>query len=441
MPLKLILDPSGIVEPAARAKDALDRIALGAQQAQDKLKGATPEVQKQAAAYDALRLKLDGAYAAEKQYAAAVDTVNLAVKSGLASQEQANQILDQARAKYLGVAVASEQAAAGAVAGRIAQNEANAIMARGASGANLFAGASRNLGQQLSQVGQQTMVTGNFIQALAIQLPDIGLAFGSIGIAVGLFAGIALPLLASAFGKARDTVNQAQDALDAYGNSFQALRDDMSAATALQNDYVAAVQSGNAKVIAAIQQEAGVRKALTALDLADAVAKKEAAKTAQDAEAAVIVASAAAQDKMVAQVKKLYDAQELQRQASAKGLSASGVDYQSQLDAAQGLLEKQTAELNEQLKLHERSSLEYQLINAQVAQLQGRMEDINALQAAIADGTAPIAGGLERVNSAISSFASRLTDGVSAMGALISSQPGGGWLQTAISRRGRARRA
>jgi len=58
----------------------------------------------------------------------------------------------------------------------------------------------RGVSQQLSQVGQQTMATGNFVQALAIQLPDIGIGFGAIGAAAGLLAGIALPLLMSAFG-------------------------------------------------------------------------------------------------------------------------------------------------------------------------------------------------------------------------------------------------
>jgi hypothetical protein len=62
----------------------------------------------------------------------------------------------------------------------------------------------RGAAQQLSQVGQQTMATGNFVQALAIQLPDLGLAFGAAGAAAGLLAGIALPLLISAFGGASE---------------------------------------------------------------------------------------------------------------------------------------------------------------------------------------------------------------------------------------------
>lgn len=67
----------------------------------------------------------------------------------------------------------------------------------GAAAGN-FSNVARGAAQQLSQVGQQTMATGNFIQALAIQLPDLGLAFGAVGAAVGLVAGVALPLLIGA---------------------------------------------------------------------------------------------------------------------------------------------------------------------------------------------------------------------------------------------------
>jgi len=45
---------------------------------------------------------------------------------------------------------------------------------------------------QLSQVAQQASVTGNWLQALAIQLPDLALGFGPIGIAAGAAAGAIL---------------------------------------------------------------------------------------------------------------------------------------------------------------------------------------------------------------------------------------------------------
>lgn len=81
-------------------------------------------------------------------------------------------------------------------------------------GAGKFANSIRGVTQQLSQVGQQTMATGNFLQALAIQLPDIGLAFGAVGTAVGLVAGVALPMVINAMTSTGAEVVKFSDTLD-----------------------------------------------------------------------------------------------------------------------------------------------------------------------------------------------------------------------------------
>lgn len=70
-------------------------------------------------------------------------------------------------------------------------------LAKGMSGANLFA--IRNFGQQLSQVGQQGAVSGDYLRALLIQLPDMAIGFGTAGIAVGVLAS-ALPAAISLVG-------------------------------------------------------------------------------------------------------------------------------------------------------------------------------------------------------------------------------------------------
>lgn len=80
------------------------------------------------------------------------------------------------------------------------------------------------MAQQLSQVGQQTMVTGNFVQALAIQLPDIGLAFGAVGAAAGLLAGIALPLLVSAFSSTSEKAVALAEATKELAEATEAFR-------------------------------------------------------------------------------------------------------------------------------------------------------------------------------------------------------------------------
>jgi hypothetical protein len=74
--------------------------------------------------------------------------------------------------------------------------------AMGGSGGGL-----RNAALQLNQVGQQAMATGNFVQALSIQLPDLLLGFGTFGIAAGLAAGALLPLIANMVNAGNESVS------------------------------------------------------------------------------------------------------------------------------------------------------------------------------------------------------------------------------------------
>lgn len=53
---------------------------------------------------------------------------------------------------------------------------------------------ARYMAMQLSQVGQQYAAGGDIVRALAIQLPDLTLGFGAVGIAAGVAAGALLPL-------------------------------------------------------------------------------------------------------------------------------------------------------------------------------------------------------------------------------------------------------
>jgi hypothetical protein len=109
-----------------------------------------------------------------------------------------------------------------------------AATSKGSLGAGMSAGGqqSRMLAMQLSQVAQQASATGNFVQALAIQLPDMAMGFGAVGIAAGVLASVTLPLLASAFGgtsqeqaaaaEAANRLKEAWDALAEAGRATQA---------------------------------------------------------------------------------------------------------------------------------------------------------------------------------------------------------------------------
>lgn len=81
---------------------------------------------------------------------------------------------------------------------------------------------SRMMAQQLSQVAQQASATGNWVQALAIQLPDMALGFGAVGIAAGILASVTLPLLASAFGSTGAEAKAVADAVSAFDEAAQA---------------------------------------------------------------------------------------------------------------------------------------------------------------------------------------------------------------------------
>ena len=68
-------------------------------------------------------------------------------------------------------------------------------MATAEVGGKKFGNSMRQASMQLSQVAQQGSVTGNYLQALAIQLPDLALGFGTVGIIAGALAGsLAMPL-------------------------------------------------------------------------------------------------------------------------------------------------------------------------------------------------------------------------------------------------------
>ena len=155
------------------------------------------------AALDGVKTELAAVGTAAK--AASVD----GAKIGSALQQGANQAekaVSALASEVLGVETAAKGASPQLAAfGR----EMTAVGTGSALGGN----GARMLAMQLSQVGQQTMATGNFVQALAIQLPDIGLAFGAVGTAVGLLAGVALPVLMSAFGGTSGTAKTLDEGL------------------------------------------------------------------------------------------------------------------------------------------------------------------------------------------------------------------------------------
>lgn len=82
---------------------------------------------------------------------------------------------------------------------------------------------SRMMAMQLSQVAQQASATGNWVQALAIQLPDMALGFGAAGIAAGILASVTLPALVGWLSSSGAEATIAAEATMRLADAYKAL--------------------------------------------------------------------------------------------------------------------------------------------------------------------------------------------------------------------------
>ena len=168
------------------------------------------ELNRQAASFDALRASVDPAFAATQRYQAAVLQAEAAVKSGIVSQSEANAVLKMAEARY-GMAAAGMGAVDGKAKGMFASV--------GGSGMVM-----KNLAFQLNQIGQQGAITGNYLGALSIQLPDMLAAFGFAGVLIGGATAVLGPFVLSLFDTGNAAKN-AEDRLEGLMGALSAYRD------------------------------------------------------------------------------------------------------------------------------------------------------------------------------------------------------------------------
>ncbi|WP_299734650.1 hypothetical protein [uncultured Roseobacter sp.] len=111
-------------------------------------------------------------------------------------------------------------------------DRASKSVARGASGAT---NGLRQMSLQLSQVGQQGAATGNYLQALAIQLPDLALGFGTFGILAGAAAGSLLSMSGSLLESA-DSAEELESAIKSLQSLSSDLRDTLRLVTSDVSD-------------------------------------------------------------------------------------------------------------------------------------------------------------------------------------------------------------
>lgn len=86
-----------------------------------------------------------------------------------------------------------------------------------------FGNSARQASMQLSQVAQQGSVTGNYLQALAIQLPDLMLGFGTLGILIGAAAGALAVFFVNAARKAGNASNDLKEEIDGLAGEYEDL--------------------------------------------------------------------------------------------------------------------------------------------------------------------------------------------------------------------------
>lgn len=180
----------------------------------------------------------------------------------------------------LGIKVTSETAVKAASdldkmtvsAGRadVAVDRVGVASGKMAKGMGAGAHQSKMVAMQLSQVAQQSMATGNFVQALAIQLPDMALGFGTIGIAAGVLAGVALPLIVSMFGSTSSSAAETAKTLEALAEKTQIYATAAAAARAPTAELAATYGT-----LAVAAREA--LEAMAAVTLVDAIAATNAA--------------------------------------------------------------------------------------------------------------------------------------------------------------------
>ncbi len=372
------------------------------QAATDALAGATAAAAERVrAGYEAMRGGLDPLYASSKRYESALEMVNAALDAGVIKQGEANAVMAMAEARFLKVGQVASTAG-GQVAQMGTQHRNTGFMVQ-------------NAAFQISDFAVQVGMGTSAMRAASQQLPQLLGGFGMWGAVIGgavAVLGALLPVLLNT----SDALVDATKANDAFGKTLGALQSDLSAATSLQNEYVQAVVSGNADIIAAVKLEAAAREALLKLDQ---IAAEDARKTSQQTKDNALIEQQAAQNQVDARTKQIE--------------SFKKAGDSNDLVAAQGFLKAEENTLADINKRVAQISAEWDLHNAQLDLTNAKLRINGDILQQIADGTAKIPDGVHNAANAASLLADYFAAAKDALVALVNAQPGAGWLSGAIS--------
>jgi hypothetical protein len=192
-------------------KQAFMGINEGQKSAQQSAAVFTTAIEKERQSFDHLRASIDPTFAAARKFEQQQERVNNAVRLGAVTQAEAAEALAQSRLQY---------------------ESFDRIMGRAGQAANNNSYIYQNMARQINQVGQQGLVTGDYLTALSVQLPDILGSFASLPLIIG---GAAFAVGASFLPK----LFEGKDAVKEF-------KEEMSELTKATNDYVAAVDAASA---------------------------------------------------------------------------------------------------------------------------------------------------------------------------------------------------
>lgn len=160
----------------------------------------------------------------------ATDVARLAMQIDVTGARRAQSALDAVRSGSVKLTRATEA--------QIAQSRRLSSTFRAQAEATRFVGRQtrlvggnfRNIAQQLNQVAQQGAATGNFFQALAIQLPDLVAGMGPLGILLGGLAGGFAALALSS--------QESEESISELADKTKELVTELGRATDLQRQFI-----------------------------------------------------------------------------------------------------------------------------------------------------------------------------------------------------------
>lgn len=193
----------------------VDRASRGAAESARAFGAATDSAGDQV---ERLRLQIDPLYAAQQRLSSQTDLVALAFRRGEIPLELHDQMLEQLQGEYRRTAVAQGVMVQGT-------GQTSAAMRLLGVNAQQAQQGMRMLPFQLNQMAQMGAVTGQWMQAVSIQLPDILQGFGAarlvfLGTAVGLASAFLPALIRTVRGS-----REAADAVKTFDQSLTELQD------------------------------------------------------------------------------------------------------------------------------------------------------------------------------------------------------------------------